>query len=54
MAASRILFSGRDASGNARLWVTNATPAGTSQLAVAGANFVVVGSLANPGPTWHV
>ena len=38
MAASRILFSGQDASGNASLWVTNGTAAGTSELAVAGAN----------------
>ena len=38
MSASRILFSGRDAGGNADLWVTNGTSAGTSELAVAGAN----------------
>src|SRR5438309_248318 len=38
MSISRIVFAGRDASGNANLGVTTRTSAGSSELAVAGAN----------------
>jgi hypothetical protein len=38
MSISRIVFAGRDASGNTTLGVTTRTSAGTSVLAVAGAN----------------
>jgi ELWxxDGT repeat protein len=38
MSISRIVFASRDASGNANLWVTTRTPAGTSEPTVAGAN----------------
>ena len=34
---SRVLFAGEDASGNANLWVSDGTAAGTSELVVAGA-----------------
>src|SRR5947199_10147177 len=45
MSISRIVFAGRDVSGNANLGVTTRTSAGTSELAVAGAN---AGGLFNP------
>jgi ELWxxDGT repeat protein len=38
MTGSRAVFSGLDASSNSNLWVTNGTSAGTSELAVSGAN----------------
>ena len=38
MSISRIVFAGRDASGNANLGVTTRISAGSSELAVAGAN----------------
>ena len=38
MPISRIVFAGQNASGNANLGVTTRTSAGTSELAVAGAN----------------
>ena len=38
MSISRIVFAGRDASGNANLGVTTRASAGSSELAVAGAN----------------
>jgi len=38
--ANRVLFAGRDATGNINLWVTNGTSAGTRQLTVAGAGGV--------------
>jgi ELWxxDGT repeat protein len=44
MTASRAVFSGLDASGNSSLWVTDGTSAGTSELAVSGAN---IGGLFN-------
>ena len=40
MSISRIVFAGRDASGNANLGVTTRISAGSSELAVAGANAV--------------
>ena len=38
MTAPRAVFSGLDASGNSNLWVTDGTSAGSSELAVSGAN----------------
>ena len=38
MPISRIVFAGQDAGGNANLWVTTRSPAGTSELVVPGAN----------------
>src|SRR5439155_26715240 len=35
---AQVVFAGRDASGNANLWVTAGTSAGSSELSVAGAN----------------
>ncbi len=35
---AKVLFAGQDASGHPNLWVTDGTSAGTSELAVAGAN----------------
>ena len=34
----KVLFAGQDATGNPNLWITDGTSAGTSELAVAGAN----------------
>jgi ELWxxDGT repeat protein len=37
LLGSKVLFAGEDAAGNANLWVTDGTSAGTSELTVAGA-----------------